>query len=81
MPYLPEPKQLTGFETTDGKVFDNIMEARKHQNEVSFLEFVRTIGFPPTEEEFIDWINEHTDRIEEYLYCKSGHDPRYINED
>jgi len=80
MPFLPEPKKRTGFETSDGKIHENILEARKHENELDFAQYVKSHNLPRTEEELLEWINEHSDRIKEYLYRKSGSGPYFMNE-
>lgn len=43
---LPEPKAqrvkpISGFQTTDGKIFDLRMQAEEHQNKLDFFEWCK----------------------------------------
>jgi len=81
MTYFPEPKKLAGFQTSDGKIHENISDARKHENTISMLEWLYNNRSIDTEPNYmLDWLTQHGERIEEYYYCYEGADPARMNE-
>lgn len=81
MPFLPEPETLSGFRTVDGQIFSDIQSARKHQNRLTFVQFVQAETSVMEAGAIIDFIDRHAERIQEYYYVYAdGADPAYMDE-
>lgn len=66
-------KQLSGFQATDGAVFDNILDARKYQAGLDLEELWKEAGIPS---EVLRWLLTSWDTIEKLMYARqTGFDP------
>ena len=81
MAFLKEPEKLTGFKTSDRQVFENIMDARTHQNELSMMIWLENNRPSSTDaDDLLGWLKLNQERFDEYFYCQEGSDPLYKDE-
>lgn len=75
---MREIKQLTGFQTSDGEVFDNVYDARKAQALLDITEMFDKAGL---NEDARDWILATWNELEELMWVReTGRDPEYRDE-